>query len=252
MFIFIIQKINFSHINIQTKLLITKRTIMEQYSRTINLIGQNAFDKIFNKSVMIIGIGGVGGYVCEALARAGVSNFILIDNDTVSISNLNRQIIALNSTIGQPKVEVMKNRILDINPNANVVTQQIFLTQQIVETMEFDVDYVIDCIDNVSAKIALAFRADRDGFDLISCMGTGNKLSPELFEITDIYKTEVCPLAKVMRKELKSKGVKKLTVLYSKEPPVKIGQRTPASISFTPSIAGLRIAEYVIKKFIQD
>lgn len=225
---------------------------MEQYSRTINLIGQDAFEKILNKKVMVIGIGGVGGYVCEALARVGVSSFVLIDNDIVSASNLNRQIIALSSTIGQPKVEVMKNRILDINHNANVITKQVFLTQQIVETMQFDVDYVVDCIDNVSAKIALAIRADRDGFNLISCMGTGNKLSPELFEITDIYKTEVCPLAKVMRRELKAQGVKKLTVLYSKEQPVKIGQRTPASISFTPSIAGLRIAEYVIKKFIQD
>ena len=224
---------------------------MEQHLRTISLIGEDSFAKISNKKVMILGIGGVGGYVCEALARAGVGNFVLIDNDVVSKSNINRQIIALHSTSGKAKVDVMKQRILDINPQAKVEAIQEFLTQSIIEQMSFDVDYVIDCIDNVTAKIALAVKADKDGFALISCMGTGNKLKPELFEISDIFKTSVCPLAKVMRKELKNLGVKKLTVLYSKEEPIKTQERTPASISFTPSIAGLRIAEYVIQEFMK-
>ena len=225
---------------------------MEQHSRTISLIGEENFAKIANKKVMILGIGGVGGYVCEALARAGIGDFILIDNDVVSKSNINRQIIALHSTIGRKKVDVMKDRILDINPHAKVDAICQFLSDENINSMAFDVDYVIDCIDNITAKIALAKRADIDGFNLISCMGTGNKLKPEMFEITDIYKTSVCPLAKVMRKKLKDLGVKKLTVLYSKEEPIKNGQeRIPASISFTPSIAGLRIAEYVIKEFIK-
>lgn len=224
---------------------------MEQHSRTISLIGEENFAKLTEKKVMVLGIGGVGGYVCEALARVGVESFILIDNDVISQSNINRQIIALHSTIGKPKVNVIKDRILDINPKALVEARQEFLTQTIIEQMSFDVDYVIDCIDNVTAKIALAVKAEKDGFALISCMGTGNKLYPELFEITDIYKTSVCPLAKVMRKELKNLGVKKLTVIYSKEEPIKTQERSPASISFTPSIAGLRIAEFVIKEFIK-
>lgn len=225
---------------------------MEQHSRTISLIGEKNFAKLTDKKVMILGIGGVGGFVCEALARAGVGSFVLIDNDVVSKSNINRQIIALYSTIGKSKVEVMKERILDINPKALVEARCEFLTRESIEVMAFDVDYVIDCIDNVTAKIALAVKADKENFNLISCMGTGNKLCPELFEITDIYKTSVCPLAKVMRKELKRLGVKKLNVLYSKEEPIKsTGDRLPASISFTPSIAGLRIAEYVIKEFMK-
>ena len=224
---------------------------MEQHKRTINLVGKNSFAKLLDKRVFVLGIGGVGGYVCEALARAGVSNFVLIDNDIVSESNINRQIIALHSTVGQKKVDVMKNRIIDINMQAKVDARCEFLTKENIENMTFDADFVVDCIDNVTAKIALAVKSQKDGFNLISCMGTGNKLSPELFEITDIYKTSVCPLAKVMRKELKNLDVKKLTVLYSKEEPIKsLGERIPASISFTPSIAGLRIAEYVIKEFI--
>ena len=227
---------------------------MEQDIRTISLIGEEAFKKINNKTVMILGSGGVGGFVCEALARAGVNNFVLIDNDVVSISNINRQIIALHSTVGLPKVNVMKERILDINPNAVVTTFQLFLTQENISELDYNVDYVIDCIDNITAKIALACLSEKVGFKLISCMGTGNKLNPELFEIADINKTSVCPVAKVMRKKLKDLGVGRLKVLYSKEEPIKneCVARVPASISFTPSIAGLRIAEFVIKEFIEE
>lgn len=223
----------------------------EIFNRTINLIGEQRFNELQDKKVMILGIGGVGGHACEALARCGISNFVLIDADVVDKTNINRQIIALNSTIGQPKVKVMKERIIDINPNAKVQDIQVFLTPQTINQLDFNVNYVIDCIDNVTAKISLAIRADELGFNVISCMGTGNKLCPELFEITDIYKTSVCPLAKVMRKKLKEANVKKLTVLYSKEEPIKTQSRIPSSISFTPSIAGLRIAEFVIKELIK-
>lgn len=225
----------------------------EQFSRTISLIGEEPFNKIKEKKVLILGIGGVGGFVTEALARAGVKNFTLIDNDVVSKSNINRQIIALNSTLGRPKVDVMKERILDINPLAVVSARQEFITPSSIANEDFLYDYVIDCIDNITAKIALAIESEKRGFKLISCMGTGNKLKPEMFEIADIYKTSVCPLAKIMRKKLKDANVKKLTVLYSKEEPINNGKtRVPASISFTPSIAGLRIAEYVIKEFLNS
>ena len=225
----------------------------EQFSRTISLIGEEPFNKIKEKKVLILGIGGVGGFVTEALARAGVKNFTLIDNDVVSKSNINRQIIALNSTLGRPKVDIMKERILDINPLAVVSARQEFITPSSIANEDFLYDYVIDCIDNITAKIALAIESEKRGFKLISCMGTGNKLKPEMFEIADIYKTSVCPLAKIMRKKLKDANVKKLTVLYSKEEPINNGKtRVPASISFTPSIAGLRIAEYVIKEFLNS
>lgn len=225
----------------------------EQFSRTVSLLGQDAFNSIQGKRVLILGIGGVGGFVAEALARAGVKNFTLVDNDVVSKSNINRQIIALDSTLGRPKVDVMKERILDINPSAVVSTRQDFITASSIANEDFLYDYVIDCIDNITAKIALAIESEKRGFKLISCMGTGNKLKPEMFEIADIYKTSVCPLAKIMRKKLKDANVKKLTVLYSKEEPIKNGKtRVPASISFTPSIAGLRIAEYVIKDFLKS
>lgn len=225
----------------------------EQFSRTVSLLGQDAFNSIQGKRVLILGIGGVGGFVAEALARAGVENFTLVDNDVVSLSNINRQIIALNSTLGRAKVDVMKERILDINPLAVVSARQEFITPSSIANDDFSFDYVIDCIDNITAKIALAIESEKRGFKLISCMGTGNKLKPEMFEIADIYKTSVCPLAKIMRKKLKDENVKKLTVLYSKEEPINNGKtRVPASISFTPSIAGLRIAEYVIKEFLKS
>ena len=223
-----------------------------QHQRTISLIGEENFKTISTKKVLVFGIGGVGGYVAEMLARAGIGEIAIIDFDSVSLSNINRQIIATHSTIGEPKVNVMKKRILDINPNIKVTAINKFVSKDnITDFNPQNYDYVVDAIDNVSAKIALAKLADTQNFNLISCMGTGNKLCPELFEITDIYKTSVCPLAKVIRKELKALGVKKLTVLYSKEQPINNGSRTPASICFTPSIAGIRIAEHVIKSFFK-
>ena len=224
-----------------------------QFERTENLIGKEKLDILKTKKVIVFGVGGVGSYVVEALVRSGISYITVVDNDVVSLSNINRQLIALNSTIGKPKVEVIKQRILDINNSAIVNAIKEFVTPENLDNFNLSsYDYAIDAIDNVTAKIALAVKSEEQGFNLISCMGTGNKLKPELFEITDIYKTSVCPLAKVLRKELKARGVKNLTVLYSKEEPIKTGSKTPASISFTPSIAGLRIAQYVILNLINS
>lgn len=224
------------------------------YDRTANLIGLENVIKLSNKKVMVLGIGGVGSFVCEGLARAGVGNFILVDNDIVSVTNINRQIIALHSTIGKNKTEVMRERILDINPNAKVECINIFITKDNVKDLNFNVDFVVDAIDNITAKIELAKLSESINFNCISCMGTGNKLEPEKFEICDISKTTICPLARVMRKRLREEGVKKLTVLFSREEPKNVGEngRLPASISFTPSIAGLRIAEYVVKRLIGE
>ena len=223
------------------------------FSRTMNLIGQENVQSLSKKKVIVFGVGGVGGYVCEALARAGIGTITLVDSDVVNITNINRQIIALYSTIGQKKVDVMRQRILDINPQASVKAICKFVLPENIN--EFDLkqyNFVIDAIDTVTAKIALAEACERLQVKLISCMGTGNKLKPEAFEIADIYSTSVCPLAKIMRKELRLRGVKQLTVLYSKEDPIKNNERTPASISFTPSIAGLRIAQYVILQLINN
>ena len=234
-----------------------------QFSRTKLLIGNEGIEKLKNAKVAIFGIGGVGSYVVEALARAGIGNFILIDSDVVSVSNLNRQIIATNSTIGKAKVEIAKNRILDINPLANVEIHQEFFMPDSNEILDRTVSYVVDAIDTVTAKIDLVLRAKKLNIPIISCMGTGNKLDPTKFEVTDIYKTSVCPLAKVMRKELKSRGIDKLKVVYSKEDPIKLkscigdnneGNNTkkqvPGSISFVPSVAGLIVAGEVIKDII--
>ncbi len=222
------------------------------FDRTALLIGLDKVNLLKTKKVLVFGVGGVGSYAVEMLARAGIGTIDVVDCDIVNITNINRQIIATHSTIGRAKVDVVKERVLDINPNINVKAINKFVTKENIE--EFNLasyDYVVDAIDNVTAKIALAEDSEKVGFNLISCMGTGNKLCPELFEITDIYKTSVCPLAKVMRKELKERNVKKLTVLYSKEQPINtIGKRVPASICFTPSIAGIRIAEYVIKRLM--
>lgn len=225
-----------------------------QFSRTENLIGAEALQKLKNCHIAVFGVGGVGGYVVEALARAGVGEIDLIDSDRVDITNLNRQIIALHSTVGKLKVEVMRDRILDINPTAKVnIFPILFLPEN---SSEFDFskyDYVIDAIDNVTAKIELAVKCQQTKTPIISSMGTGNKLDPTQFQITDIYKTSVCPLARVMRYELKKRGVNKLKVLYSKEEPIKnqLDPRTPMSISFVPSAAGLIIAGEVIKDIIK-
>lgn len=229
----------------------------EQFSRTEMLIGKDRIEKLKKSKVAIFGIGGVGSYVVESLARAGVGNFILIDNDEVSISNLNRQIIATTKTIGMPKVEVAKQRILEINPEAKVETYQEFFMPETEGILDESVLYIIDAIDTVTAKIELVLRANKLNVPIISSMGTGNKLDPTRFEVTDIYKTSVCPLAKVMRKELKQRGIKKLKVVYSKEEPIKVEQdeitkkQVPGSISFVPSVAGLIIAGEVIKDIIK-
>ena len=189
----------------------------------------------------------------EALARAGVGKFILVDNDEVSISNINRQIIATNKTIGMSKVEVAKNRILEINKDANIEIYKEFFMPETQGILDNSINYIIDAVDTVTAKIELVVRANKLNIPIISCMGTGNKLDPTKFEVTDVYKTSVCPLAKVMRKELKARGIKKLKVLYSKEEPIKINSnfKVPASISFVPSVAGLIIAGEVVKDLIK-
>lgn len=228
----------------------------DKFSRTELLIGKKGIEKLKKSKIAIFGIGGVGSYVVEGLVRAGVGNFILVDNDVVSETNINRQIIATTLTIGKSKVEVAKERILQINPEANVEIYQEFFMPETIGILDESISYIIDAIDTVTAKIELVQRANKLNIPIISCMGTGNKLNPTLFEITDIYKTSVCPLAKVMRKELKTRGIKKLKVLYSKEEPKKIinyqenEKRVPASISFVPSVAGLIIASEVVKDII--
>lgn len=204
--------------------------------------------------MIVFGIGGVGSFTAEALARCGIGSIALVDGDVVSKSNINRQIIALSSTVGKPKVSVMAERIKDINPNCIVTELPYFYTK----TREIDIsgyDYIIDAIDTVTSKIVLIEEAIRFNVPIISCMGTGNKLCPEKFEISDIYKTSVCPLAKVMRHELKARGIKKLKVLYSKEEPKRAfsgeNARIPASISFVPSVAGLIIAGEVVKDILK-
>ncbi|MGM9551049.1 MAG: ThiF family adenylyltransferase [Clostridia bacterium] len=226
----------------------------EFLTRTKLLLGADQVEKLKSVHIAVFGIGGVGGYVTEALARSGVGKFTLIDNDTVTESNINRQIYALHSTIGMMKTLVAKSRIKDINPDAEVNECNMFYLPE--NAHEFDLsqfDYVIDAIDTVSSKIYLAQKCEELGIPLISSMGTGNKLDPTMFEVTDIYKTSVCPLARVMRTELRKRGVKKLKVVYSKEQPKtcvadsKNGRHSPGSCAFVPSVAGLIIASEVLK-----
>lgn len=222
----------------------------EMYERTQMLFGNENMEKIKNSYVAVFGVGGVGSFACEALARAGIGKLDLIDNDVVSPTNLNRQLVALTSTIGQYKVDVMKERILDINPSAEVNTYKTFYLPETANEFDFSkYDYIIDAIDTVAGKIELVVNADKAKTPIISSMGAGNKVNPEMFEVSDIYKTSVCPLAKVMRTQLKKLGIKKLKVIYSKEKPIKseTGERYPGSNSFTPSVAGLIIAGEVIK-----
>ena len=238
-----------------------------QFSRTELLIGKDGIKKLQSSKVVIFGIGGVGSFVVEALARAGIGKFILVDNDTVALSNLNRQLIATYETIGKSKVEVAKTRILSINPNAQVEVYEEFFTPESKEIFDKTADYIVDRIDTVTSKIELVMRANKLNIPIISSMGTGNKLDPTKFEITDIYKTSICPLAKVMRKELRNRGIKKLKVLYSKEEPIKQEttaqeqlkkeknsnkKQIPGSISFVPSVAGLIIAGEVVKDILKE
>ena len=197
--------------------------MLEQFSRTNLLIGEQGVKKLNNAKVVIFGIGGVGSFVVEALVREGVGNFVLVDNDKISITNLNRQIIATKNTIGRYKVDVAKERILEINPEANVEGHiEFFLLNSQTNIIETDLSYVVDCVDTVTAKIEIITKCNELNIPVISSMGTGNKLDPLKFEIADIYETSVCPLAKVMRKELKKKNIDTLKVLYSKEEPIKI------------------------------
>lgn len=223
---------------------------MERFERTRRLIGDEPLERVFNSKVLVFGVGGVGSYVVEALARSGVGELVLFDCDVVAKSNINRQIIATDDTVGQSKVKVAESRIKSINPNAKVVANHVFVDKAVIDTLDFSgVDYIVDAIDNVTAKIALVLKAKEQGVKIISSMGTGNKLHPEMLKIADISKTSVCPLARVMRYELRRLGVNHLKVLYSEEKPItpQGDARLPASISFVPSVAGLLIAGEVIK-----
>lgn len=232
----------------------------EQFSRTALLLGTDAINNLQNKKVAIFGIGGVGGYVCEALIRSGVGKFDLIDNDTVCISNINRQIIATHKTIGRYKTDVMKERMLDINPNAKITVHECFFLPETSDKFDFtEYDYIVDAVDTVTAKIELIMKAKEYNIPIISAMGAGNKLDPSRFQVTDIYKTTMCPLAKVMRRELKKRGIQKLKVVYSDEAPItptfvspqknqsSSKRSIPGSTAFVPSVAGLIIASEVIK-----
>ena len=235
--------------------------MQEQFSRTGLLIGEEGVEKLKNSRVAVFGVGGVGGFAVEALARAGVGSLDLIDNDTVCLSNLNRQIIATHSTIGMNKTEVARDRIRDINPDCKVQVYNTFYLPDTADTFDFkEYDYIIDAIDTVTGKIEMIVRANEAGTPIISSMGAGNKMDPTRFEVSDIYKTSICPLAKVMRRELKKRNIPHLKVVYSKEEPVKPQQiegaqqdgrrSTPGSLSFVPSVAGLIVAGEVIKDII--
>jgi len=228
-----------------------------QFSRTELLLGKEAVDKLASCRVAVFGVGGVGGYCAEALARSGVGTLDLIDSDKVSVSNLNRQIIALRSTVGKYKVDVAKERFEDINPNIIVNAYKVFYSPETESEFDFSkYDYIVDAIDTVTGKIALVVNAKKTDTPIISSMGAGNKLNPEMFEISDIYKTSVCPLARVMRRELKQRGIKNLKVVYSKEEPKETtefenGKPVPGSVAFVPSVAGLIIAGEVIRDLIK-
>ena len=216
------------------------------------LIGEEKTKKIKDSNIIVFGVGGVGGFAIEALVRAGVGNITIVDSDTVNVTNLNRQIIALNSTIGKYKVDVMEERIKDINPLCNVTKYNIFYEPGCDAIDLTKYDYIVDCIDSLKSKIDIIKNAYDNNIKIISCMGMGNKLKPLMIEIADINKTSYCPLARKIRIELKKLGVKKLKVCYSKEEPIKSGERFPASISFVPSTAGLIIAGEVINDIINE
>lgn len=232
---------------------------MSMYQRTQLLLGSVGVEKLKNSRVAVFGLGGVGGYVVEALVRSGVGAIDLIDNDTVNESNINRQIIATTKTVGQLKTEAFRDRILTINPNCKVNVYSIFFMPENSDLIDFaNYDYVVDAVDTVTAKIEIIVKAKSAGVNVISSMGTGNKLDATLFKVADIKKTSVCPLAKVLRRELKQRGIDKVKVLYSEEQPIKIPENTDkkekniGSVSFVPSVAGLIIAGEVIKDIIKQ
>lgn len=227
----------------------------EQLSRTALLLGDDAVERLSQARVAVFGVGGVGGFAAEALARSGIGALDLIDGDVVSLSNLNRQIIALHSTVGKAKTEVMAQRIQDIDPDIRLTLHTCFFTPENAGDFDFtQYDYIIDAVDMVTAKIQLAVQAQAAGVPMISSMGAGNKLDPSAFEVSDLYKTSVCPLARVMRRELKARGIRKMKVVYSKEEPRKVdgptenGRHIPGSIAFVPSAAGLVLAGEVIRE----
>ena len=244
-------------------------------SRTELLLGKAALETLRTSRVAVFGLGGVGSFTVEALARAGVGHFLLVDDDLVCLTNLNRQLIALHSTVGRPKVEVMAERVRDINPQAGVETRKTFYLPENADSFDLSrFDYIVDAVDTVSAKVELAVRAQQAGIPIVSCMGAGNKLDPTRFEVADLADTSVCPLCKVMRKELKRRGLTSLKVVYSKEPPAEpveteaiscrhhcvcpegsprtctVRRRIPGSVSFVPSVAGLIMAGVVVRELV--
>ncbi len=244
--------------------------MLTQFARTKLLLGEESMDKLKNSRVAIFGVGGVGGFVCEALVRSGIGAFDLIDNDKVCLTNINRQIIATTKTVGKHKTDVMRDRMLDINPDVKVDVHKCFFLPENADKFDFSkYDYVIDAVDTVTAKIELVMKCQKEGVPIISSMGAGNKIEASAFRVADIYKTKICPLAKVMRRELKKRGVKKLKVVYSEEQPIrpissssckddnstcsndknkpKEKREVPGSLSFVPSVAGLIIAGEVVK-----
>jgi len=250
--------------------------MQNQFSRTELLLGNKAMERLANSRVAVFGIGGVGSYTAEALARGGIGTIDLIDDDLICVSNINRQLIATHSTVGKFKVDVMKSRLLDINPNINVVIHKMFFDATHADEFDFSkYSYIVDAIDTVSSKLTLVECAEKANVPIISCMGAGNKLDATQFEVADIYKTSVCPLARVMRNELRKRGIEKLKVVYSKEPPIiplenmnncyqnnslypletelkgDIRIQVPGSVSFVPSVAGLILAGEVIKDISQ-
>ena len=225
----------------------------ERFSRSARILGEPKMEKLNKSSVIVFGIGGVGGAALEALVRGGVGTVAVVDKDTVDITNINRQIIATSDNVGEKKVDVAEKRALSINPKINFKKYDLFYLPETAEEIDLaEYDFIVDAIDNVTAKFELIERANRLNVPIISSMGTGNKLHPELFEIADINKTSVCPLARVMRRELKNRGVKKLTVVYSKEEPIKTENSVPGSVSFTPPVAGYLMAGYVINKLLEE
>lgn len=234
---------------------------MNEFSRTALLLGKDAMETLKRSTVAVFGIGGVGSYTVEALARSGIGRLVLFDDDAVSLTNINRQLTATHSTLGLQKVDVMKNRILDINPQCDVEANECFYCAQNAEEIDLSTySYIVDAIDTITSKLILIEKAQAAGVPIISCMGAGNKLDPTRFEVADIYKTSVCPLAKVMRRELRARGIPALKVVYSKEEPLKPedapntelkGRRqAPGSVAFVPSVAGLILAGEVVKDLI--
>ena len=225
----------------------------ERFSRAVRVIGEEKMNLINNASVIVFGLGGVGSAAAEALARAGVGTIGIVDKDVVDITNINRQLIATDETIGQKKTDAVEKRLKTINPNLIIRKYDLFYLPETADEIDLrQYDFILDCIDNVTAKIELAVRAKNAGVNIISSMGTGNKLHPEMLEIADIGKTSVCPLARVMRRELKKRGIYKMPVVFSKEEPVKTDSSVPGSVSFTPPVAGYLMSSFVVNSIIKE